>query len=67
MLVLTVTRIIVFGRAGKLKGNTVGFRRENPAVKYRKSDVLTAGNMSVFFWAVTPCSLVSGYQRFGGT
>jgi hypothetical protein len=30
-----------------------------------KFEVLTAVNMSVLFWAVTPCGLVCTYQRFG--
>jgi hypothetical protein len=33
-----------------------------------RSEVLTAVKMSMLvFWVVTPCGLVNGYQRFGGT
>jgi hypothetical protein len=33
-----------------------------------KIDVLTAAKIwTVVFWVVTPCNLVGGYQRFGGT
>jgi hypothetical protein len=32
------------------------------------TEVLTSVNMSVLvFWVVTPCGLLSRYQRFGGT
>jgi hypothetical protein len=37
-------------------------------MKYMRFEVLTAAKMlMLFFWIVTPCTLVGRYQRFGET